>query len=117
MHQDRQQWEAASRELEAEKEGRWRRPIELLRRSDRDLYLRIADIVRESGTGFAFPSQTVYLASDAGPSESRSRAAEDKVNQWREAGDMPLPRFEPERVSELKGSIAYPPPGSSSGRQ
>ena len=42
MHQDRQQWEAASRELEAEKEGRWRRPIELLRRSDRDLYLRIA---------------------------------------------------------------------------
>jgi pyruvate,water dikinase len=42
MHHDRQQWEAASRELEAEKEGRWRRPIELLRRSDRDLYLRIA---------------------------------------------------------------------------
>ena len=42
MHQMRQQWEEASRELEAEKEDRWRGPIELLRRSDRDLYLRIA---------------------------------------------------------------------------
>ncbi len=78
-----------------------------------DLYLRIADIVRESGTGFAFPSQTVYLASDSGRSDSKSRAAEEKVNQWREAGDIPLPKFEPERVDKLKGSIGYPPPGSS----
>jgi len=42
MYETRRQWEAASRELEAEKEDRWRGPIELLRRSDRDLYLRIA---------------------------------------------------------------------------
>jgi predicted nucleotidyltransferase len=42
MYETRQQWESASRELEAEKEDRWRAPIELLRRSDRELYLRIA---------------------------------------------------------------------------
>jgi pyruvate,water dikinase len=42
MYETRQQWESASRELEAEKEDRWRGPIELLRRSDRELYLRIA---------------------------------------------------------------------------
>jgi predicted nucleotidyltransferase len=42
MYETRQQWESASRELEAEKEDRWRGPIELLRRTDRDLYLRIA---------------------------------------------------------------------------
>jgi len=42
MHDMRRDWEKASRELEAEKEDRWRGPIELLRRSDRDLYLRIA---------------------------------------------------------------------------
>ena len=42
MYETRQQWESASRELEAEKEDRWRAPIELLRSSDRDLYLRIA---------------------------------------------------------------------------
>lgn len=81
-----------------------------------DLYLRIADIVQESGTGFAFPSQTVYLAGDTGVSEDRSRAAEAKVNEWRESGELPLPRFAPERVDELKGSIPYPPPGSSTTR-
>jgi predicted nucleotidyltransferase len=42
MYETRRQWESASRELEAEKEDRWRAPIELLRRSDRELYLRIA---------------------------------------------------------------------------
>ena len=42
MYETRQTWESASRELEAEKEDRWRAPIELLRRSDRELYLRIA---------------------------------------------------------------------------
>jgi MscS family membrane protein len=29
-----------------------------------ELLFRIADIVHEAGTGFAFPSQTLYLASD-----------------------------------------------------
>jgi pyruvate,water dikinase len=42
MYETRQQWESASRELEAEKEDRWRAPIDLLRGSDRELYLRIA---------------------------------------------------------------------------
>jgi len=42
MYETRRQWESASRELEAEREDRWRAPIELLRRSDRELYLRIA---------------------------------------------------------------------------
>jgi predicted nucleotidyltransferase len=42
MYETRQRWESASRELEAEMEDRWRGPIQLLRRTDRDLYLRIA---------------------------------------------------------------------------
>ncbi len=42
MNETRQQWESASQELEAKDKDRWRSPIELLRRSDRELYLRIA---------------------------------------------------------------------------
>jgi len=42
MYETRRQWESTSRELEAEKKDRWKGPIELLRRSDRELYLRIA---------------------------------------------------------------------------
>ncbi|MFN0066368.1 MAG: mechanosensitive ion channel family protein, partial [Limisphaerales bacterium] len=36
-----------------------------------DVWLRIMDLVAQSGTGFAFPSQTVYLAQD-----DRARAAQ-----------------------------------------
>ena len=42
MYETRRELEKASRELEAEKEDRWRGPIDILRRSDRELYLRIA---------------------------------------------------------------------------
>ena len=42
MYETRVKWEEANRELAAEKEDRWRAPIQLLRRSDRELYLRIA---------------------------------------------------------------------------
>ncbi|TDJ03458.1 MAG: mechanosensitive ion channel family protein [Deltaproteobacteria bacterium] len=42
-----------------------------------DLMLRIIDIVQASGTGFAFPSQTLYLGEDDGLDEKRSRAARD----------------------------------------
>ena len=38
----RGEWENASRELAAEKEGKWRAPIDLLLRTDRHLYLRVA---------------------------------------------------------------------------
>jgi MscS family membrane protein len=37
-----------------------------------DLYLRIMRIVRESGTGFAFPSQTLYVAPDPGRGAART---------------------------------------------
>jgi len=42
MHEMRGKLEIASRELEAEKEDKWRVPIDLLLRTDRHLYLRIA---------------------------------------------------------------------------
>jgi hypothetical protein len=42
MHEMRGEWETANRELEAEKEDKWRAPIDLLLRTDRHLYLRVA---------------------------------------------------------------------------
>ncbi|QJR81669.1 mechanosensitive ion channel family protein [Alteromonas pelagimontana] len=50
--------------------------------------LNIADAVNASGTGFAFPSQTLYMAKDTGLSEDKSRAAEEQVKQWREQGEL-----------------------------
>lgn len=78
-----------------------------------DLLLRIMDIVAESGTGFAFPSQTLYFAQDEPVSEEKSKIVSDKVKEWNEKGEMQLPQFHPDKIEEIKNSIKYPPEGAS----
>jgi len=78
-----------------------------------DLLLRIMDIVEGSGSGFAFPSQTTYLASDAGLDAAKSREAVDTVRQWREQGRLPFPDFSPETIAEIENKTEYPPPESA----
>ncbi|GAB3538100.1 hypothetical protein GCM10027443_32380 [Pontibacter brevis] len=78
-----------------------------------DLFLRIMDIVEASGTGFAFPSQTLYMARDKGVSAEKTQEAEREVQKWREAGEMQLPRFDEARINRLRSEITYPPEGSS----
>jgi MscS family membrane protein len=80
-----------------------------------DIYLRIMDIVAESGTGFAFPSQTTYLARDQGPDDAKRKAAEAQVEAWRQEGALYLPDFPPETVAGLSGTIDYPQRGSAVG--
>jgi hypothetical protein len=48
-----------------------------------DLLLRIMDIIEANGSGFAFPSQTTYLAQDAGLDAVKSQRALATVRQWR----------------------------------
>jgi MscS family membrane protein len=74
-----------------------------------DLLLRIIDIVEESGTGFAFPSQTTYLAEDTGLDGEKSRRALETVRQWREQGKWPSLDFSPESISQMDSKIEYPP--------
>jgi MscS family membrane protein len=78
-----------------------------------DLLLRIMDIVAGSGSGFAFPAQTTYLATDAGIDAAKTRTAMETVRRWRENGALPFPDFSPERISEMDGKIEYPPPDSA----
>jgi len=77
-----------------------------------DILLRIMEIVGESGTGFAFPSQTLYLGRDDGLDPSRTKAAEAQVRQWRDEGRLPFPNFSPDQIRQMRSSVAYPPPGS-----
>jgi MscS family membrane protein len=78
-----------------------------------DILLRIMDVVEQSGTAFAFPSQTLYLGRDHGPDRERAQAAEACVREWREGGLLPFPNFSPEQAGQIRGSIVYPPPGSA----
>jgi MscS family membrane protein len=78
-----------------------------------DLLLRIIDIVRQSGTNFAFPSQTLYLGRDQGLDPAKTAAAEKEVEQWRDQHQLPFPDFSPTEKASLRGTIEYPPPGSA----
>lgn len=82
-----------------------------------DLLLRIMDIVAESGSGFAFPSQTLYFAQDEGVSEEKSRMASEKVKNWKENEDLQVPRFHADKIAEIEDSIVYPPEGSAINRK
>jgi MscS family membrane protein len=49
-----------------------------------ELLLSCMEIVEKSGTGFAFPSQTLYLGRDGGLDAERTRAAEQAIRSRRE---------------------------------
>jgi MscS family membrane protein len=77
-----------------------------------DLLLRFMNLVEESGTAFAFPSQTTYFARDVGLNTEKSKDAMEKVSTWREQGGLPFPDFMPEDISKFENKLEYPEPGS-----
>ncbi|RZK13028.1 MAG: mechanosensitive ion channel [Flavobacterium sp.] len=81
-----------------------------------DILLRIMDVVSQSGTDFAFPSQTLYFAKDGGLSEEKRTVTTEKVKTWKESGTLEVPRFSEDKIAAIKDSIVYPPEGSSSHR-
>ena len=70
------------------------------------------EIVAASGTGFAFPSQTAYLARDAGVDAPKTATAEQRVGEWRTRGKLPFPEFEDEERERMEDVLDYPPRGS-----
>ncbi|WP_430735076.1 mechanosensitive ion channel family protein [Halodesulfovibrio aestuarii] len=81
-----------------------------------DILLRIEDIINESGSGFAFPSQTIYTCRDEGINKEQGQQAEAEVQEWRSKDQLPFPDFAEERLAELRDSLDYPPEGSQSKR-
>ena len=77
-----------------------------------DVLLRMSDIVKNSGSGFAFPSQTLYMGRDDGLDVERGKTAAKEVESWRKAGKLPFPRLAPDRIEQLGGTLDYPPMGS-----
>ena len=82
-----------------------------------DLLLRIMHLVEDSGTGFALPSQTLYLGRDSGLEKDKADAAVKKVTEWRDGKQLPFPDFTDENISSFRGSIDYPQPESAQRNQ
>jgi len=77
-----------------------------------DLLLRIEAIITAAGSGFAFPSQTAYLARDKGLDDEHRQEAETEIAQLRGTGKLPFPEFDEEERGRLEDSLDYPPEGS-----
>ena len=82
-----------------------------------DILLRMMKIVEDAGTGFAFPSQTVYLGRDSGIDKAKALQAEQQVHEWREQNNLPFPDFAPEEITEIRDSLTYPSPESAVNRK
>jgi MscS family membrane protein len=82
-----------------------------------DLLLRIMEIVNSSGSGFGFPSQTLYLGRDSGLDKDKTESVHREVQQWRKSGNLPFPDFEAKDISEFSNSLPYPQPESAVRRQ
>jgi len=77
-----------------------------------DMLLRLMEIIEGAGTRLALPSKTTYFARDAGLDDERKRAAEQQVDDWTEAGELPFPDMSEEQREALAGTLAFPPEGS-----
>lgn len=82
-----------------------------------DILLRILEVVAKSGTDFAYPSQTLYMAKDPGINTEKSAETVQTVQQWKNKHELKLPFFKPEHIQDLNGSIIYPPEGSVAQKQ
>ena len=80
-----------------------------------DLFLRIMDIVKDAGTGFAIPTQTTYFTRAAQPDAARVDAVETQLQAWRAEGALPFPDLTEERRQQLTDTLDFPPAGSPEG--
>jgi len=74
--------------------------------------LVIMDIIGNSGTEIAFPSQTLYVSKDTGIDRELGEKAEAEVANWRRTGKLPFPKLPLEEIDRLSGTLDYPPRGS-----
>ena len=77
-----------------------------------DLNLRIMDIVSESGSDFAFPSEVQYSLPGKALDEDRAKAVSLKVKEWKAKRELYLPSFPAEKIAAIKNSLEYPVEGS-----
>jgi len=78
-----------------------------------DLLLRMMDVVENSGSGFALPSQTLYLGRDSGLEKEKAETAVKKVSELRESKKLPFPDHSQDEISSMRATIDYPPQESA----
>lgn len=81
-----------------------------------DLNLRLMDIVAQAGTGFAFPSQTLYFQRGESLDKALAGKAEQQVRQWREQGQLFQHEFPDAPLLKPASPVKVPDHGSAGGK-
>jgi MscS family membrane protein len=80
-----------------------------------DLNLRIIDTVKSSGSWFAVPTQSLRWEQANEIDSDQAAIAQGIVEDWRKSANLPFPDYSEEEVSQMKASLDYPLPGSTTG--
>ncbi len=78
---------------------------------------RVMKIVQDAGTGFAFPSRTVYHTRDDGLDTEHQLEAEAQVRAWGSAQELPFPNFTADHRRKTRNTLDYRPEGSPEASQ
>lgn len=77
-----------------------------------DIYLRMMQLIEDSGAKLAVPSVVHYNTEDSLPDKAGAQASEEQVKRWRHEGTLPFPDFAWQDKADLRGTLDYPPDGS-----
>lgn len=69
-------------------------------------------LVKKAGTGFAFPSRTLFYARDEGLDTERQKNAEKQLREWVSVQTLGFPDFEEKYRQQITDTLDYPPEGS-----
>jgi MscS family membrane protein len=82
-----------------------------------DLLLHMMDLVRDSGTAFAHPTQTLFVARDPGLHKDKTEDSVKKIEEMRAANRLPFPDFHQDDIASFRGSLDHPPSQTAQGDQ
>jgi MscS family membrane protein len=79
-----------------------------------ELNFRIAEIVENAGSSFAFPSRSVYIAREGGINRERAAQASKEVADRRQRGELAVPEPSEELLDKLLTARKSEAPGAGS---
>jgi len=74
-----------------------------------DTRLRVKKLVEQAGTGFAFPSCTVYLGRDGEPDMECLQAAAKPMREWASEQALTFPDFAEDYRKSITDTLDYSP--------
>ncbi len=70
-------------------------------------------VIKASGTDLARDTQSIYMQKGEEPQAEKQAEIARKVEAWKATNDLQIPDFDEEHIKYIRGTIEYPPQGSS----